>query len=66
MRRNKPAAALPAVLLLSLLACEAQKSSSPLSPSVAGPIPGVEITQPKLLEPAQGFRFPRSPSNRSS
>jgi hypothetical protein len=37
--------------------CEAKKSSNPLSPSVAGPIPGVEITAPKLLEPAQGFKF---------
>lgn len=60
MRRNQSAAALPAVLLLSLLACEAQKSSSPLSPSVAGPIPGVEITQPRLLEPAQGFKYKES------
>jgi hypothetical protein len=50
-------AALPAALLLTLVACEAQKSSNPLSPSVAGPIAGVEITAPKLLEPAQGFRF---------
>src|SRR3954454_19611242 len=60
MRRPHPAAALPAILLLSLLACEAQKSSSPLSPSVAGPIPGVEITSPKLLEPAQGFKYKES------
>src|SRR3954454_18734789 len=60
MRRITPAAALPAILLLSLLGCEAQKSSSPLSPSVAGPIPGVEITPPKLLEPLQGFKFKES------
>jgi hypothetical protein len=60
MRRYKSAAALPAVLLLSLVACEAEKSSSPLSPSVAGPIPGVEITAPKLLEPAQGFKYKES------
>src|SRR4051812_25715937 len=60
MRRHTPAAALPAVLLLSLLACEAQKSSNPLSPSVAGPIPGVQITPPKLLEPAQGFKYKES------
>jgi hypothetical protein len=53
-------AAVPAVLLLSLLACEAQKSSTPLSPSVAGPIPGVEITPPKLVEPAQGFKYKES------
>ena len=60
MRRHTPAAALPAILLLSLLACEAEKSSSPLSPSVAGPIPGVSITPPKLLEPAQGFKYKES------
>ena len=60
MRRHTPAAALPAVLLLSLLACEAEKSSNPLSPSVAGPIPGVQITPPKLLEPAQGFKYKES------
>lgn len=33
-------------------ACEAAKSVSPLSPAVAGPIPGVEISAPKPLEPA--------------
>jgi hypothetical protein len=60
MRRITPAAALPALLLLSLLGCEAEKSSNPLSPSVAGPIPGVEITPPKLLEPLQGFKFKES------
>src|SRR3990167_10268230 len=62
MRRTimKPATAAPMALLLALAACEAQKSSTPLSPSVAGPIAGVEITAPKLLEPAQGFRFKES------
>lgn len=60
MRRTRSAAALPAVLLLALGACEAQKSSSPLSPSVAGPIPGVSITAPKLLEPGRGFKFKES------
>ena len=53
----RPAAALPAVLALALAGCEASKSSNPLSPSVAGPIAGVNITQPKLLEPTQGFKF---------
>ena len=38
-------------------ACEAEKSSNPLSPAVAGPIPGVNISAPRLLEPAQGFKF---------
>jgi hypothetical protein len=50
-------AALPAALLLTLVACEAKKSSNPLSPSVAGPIAGVDISPPKLAEPAQGVKF---------
>lgn len=49
-----------AVLVLALAGCEAQKSSNPLSPSVAGPIAGVDITSPKLLEPGQGFKFKAS------
>lgn len=45
--------ALCAVLPLALVvtACEASKSANPLSPTVAGPIPGVNISAPKLLEP---------------
>ena len=38
-------------------ACEASKSSNPLSPSVAGPIPGVEISAPKMLEPQPGSKI---------
>ena len=51
-------AVLPA--LLALVACEASKSSNPLSPSVAGPIAGVQITEPKVLEPAFEFKFKES------
>jgi hypothetical protein len=51
-------AALPA--LLTLVACEASKSSNPLSPSVAGPIAGVQITEPKVIEPAFEFKFKES------
>jgi hypothetical protein len=40
-----------------LTGCEAAKSSNPTAPSVAGPIPGVNISAPTLLEPAQGFKF---------
>src|SRR5688572_14918368 len=40
-----------------LVACDAQKSSNPLSPSVAGPIPGVTISAPKLLEPSSGWEI---------
>lgn len=38
-------------LLLATGGCAVQKSSNPLSPTIAGPIPGVEITAPKALEP---------------
>lgn len=40
-----------------LVACESKKSGNPLSPTVAGPIPGVTITAPKLLEPAPGWQL---------
>ena len=49
-----------AVLLLTgvaISACQVQKSSNPLSPSVAGPIPGVSITTPGLVTPATGARI---------
>ncbi|HTL46123.1 MAG TPA: hypothetical protein VL262_17430 [Vicinamibacterales bacterium] len=45
------------LLVLLLAGCEAKKSSNPLSPSVAGPIPGVDITAPSVLQPSQGFKF---------
>lgn len=35
-------------------ACQQSKSANPLSPDVAGPIPGVSITAPKPLEPFAG------------
>lgn len=49
-----------AVLLsfgIAVSACQVQKSSNPLSPSVAGPIPGVSITAPGLVTPATGARI---------
>ncbi|CAN5883282.1 hypothetical protein BH24ACI5_BH24ACI5_15190 [soil metagenome] len=49
-----------AALLVPLVACEAQKSENPLSPSVAGPIAGVEITAPRLLQPSQGTKLKES------
>lgn len=51
---------LSAALLMPLVACEAKKSSNPLSPSVAGPIAGVEITAPRLLEPAENVKIKES------
>jgi hypothetical protein len=46
--------------LLAFAACGAEKSSNPLSPSIAGPIAGVEITTPVQLEPPAGTRFRES------
>jgi hypothetical protein len=53
MKRRK----LTVVAALSLLVagCDTMKSASPTSPSVAGPIAGVSITAPRLLEPWNGF-----------
>ena len=42
---------------ISLAACSASKSSTPLSPTVAGPIPGIEISAPKMLEPQPGLKI---------
>ena len=56
-RPSKLQALVPAAFLVTLVACEAQKSENPLSPSVAGPIAGVDISPPRLLEPSQGFKF---------
>ena len=36
---------------LTVMGCEQVKSANPLSPSIAGPIPGVNITAPQSLEP---------------
>jgi hypothetical protein len=46
-----------AVALLATVACESVKSSNPLTPTVAGPIPGVDISAPKLLEPQNGTKI---------
>jgi hypothetical protein len=55
MIRNFPRLALILAATLTVTACESTKSANPLSPTVAGPIPGVNITQPKLLEPGSGW-----------
>jgi hypothetical protein len=58
MTKRSLRAVLPvAAAVVFLAGCEAKKSSNPLSPAIAGPIPGVEITQPKLLEPGQGWKY---------
>lgn len=46
--------ALAAVLIAS--GCEQTRSSSPLSPLIAGPLVGVTITLPKSLEPGAGWK----------
>jgi hypothetical protein len=40
--------------IICLVGCEAAKSANPTAPSVAGPIPGVNITAPRALEPFAG------------
>jgi hypothetical protein len=59
MKRRNPGltVALSLSLMFLLAGCEAKKSETPLSPSVAGPIPGVDITAPGLLEPSMGAKF---------
>jgi hypothetical protein len=42
------------VALLCLWGCEAAKSANPTAPTVAGPIAGVNISAPHLLEPYTG------------
>ncbi|MBA3642378.1 MAG: hypothetical protein H0W53_24605 [Acidobacteria bacterium] len=46
-----------AALLAPLAGCEAKKSDNPLSPAVAGPIAGVEITAPRVLQPGEGIKI---------
>ena len=45
------------LVAIGVSACEMTKSEHPLGPTVAGPIPGVNITSPTPLEPALGFRI---------
>ena len=45
------------LVAIGVSACQMTKSEHPLGPTVAGPIPGVDITPPTPLEPAQGFRI---------
>lgn len=58
MRKSVLACYLVVGAALSQAGCDSTKSSNPLSPTVAGPIPGVEITAPKLLLPSAGQRIP--------
>ena len=42
------------VLTILAAACQQSKSANPLSPDIAGPIPGVSISAPRNLEPFVG------------
>jgi hypothetical protein len=46
-----------AVPLVLVAGCAVEKTSNPLSPNVAGPIAGVNISAPALLEPGQGAQI---------
>jgi hypothetical protein len=48
------------LLAIALAGCQTTKSSTPTAPTVAGPIGGVTISAPVLLEPSQGFKFKES------
>lgn len=52
MRRNSVIAVLLTLPVL-VAACERAKSATPLSPSIAGPIAGVEISQPVAAAPTE-------------
>ena len=51
------------VLLVSSIACEAEKSRNPLSPSIAGPIAGIALSAPTILSPTNGtlIQFAQQP-----
>ena len=57
MRKTVTLLAAALAALVTAAACT-EKSENPLSPSVAGPIGGVSITAPKLLEPIHQGTFP--------
>ena len=58
MSRLYPVRGLTALVgFLLLVGCESVKSANPTAPSVAGPIPGVNITAPRALEPFAGQKL---------
>lgn len=54
------AVALVAAAAFVVVGCEQAKSANPLSPSIAGPIPGVNISAPQTLEPPAGSEIVQS------
>jgi hypothetical protein len=57
MRRNFVTLCALAAGALLLTSCEVSKSATPLSPSIAGPIAGVEISEPVVVSPADGAKI---------
>ncbi len=55
MKKLSTLSVVSALLVASCVGAE--KSSNPLSPSVAGPIPGVNITPPSPVEPRDGVKI---------
>jgi hypothetical protein len=56
----RPLLASSLLLTMAAAGCGVEKSENPLSPSVAGPIAGVEISTPRALEPAHTARIKNS------
>ena len=54
------AVAAAAAAFAAIAACQTEKSSNPLTPTIAGPIPGVVISPPALLSPPQGTKLKES------
>jgi hypothetical protein len=57
MRRSQAVLSVLLLPVLFLSACERTKSATPLSPSIAGPIEGVEISSPSVVSPAPNVRI---------
>ncbi|MDP1571245.1 MAG: hypothetical protein Q8L86_14725 [Vicinamibacterales bacterium] len=55
--RRLTTALLVAACAFGIAGCERVKSANPLSPAIAGPIPGVAITAPKPLLPEQNTQI---------
>jgi hypothetical protein len=53
--KNRVVLILAVPLLFALTGCTLQKTENPLSPTVAGPLPGVNITAPNPVSPRDGI-----------
>jgi len=56
-RHPRVLSAAVAAAALTVGACDQEKSSNPLSDSIAGPMAGINITVPKTLEPGNGWEI---------